>query len=386
MDWLAGSRLHLVDVIVTRGLVYVPIFVLGFSRTALATYVFIVAAQATFIHANVRWEFRPLRRILATPAFHHWHNAAERDAIDKNFRCTRPAGTSSSAPTTIPTAGRRRTASTASATFPLAGPPSCSIRSGNGRGSPAERPGEVDNRRRTRSVGIIGQRWRGESGQCSTHDSIARRPRGARSPHSASSSCSRRAAGRVSARQAGRSGAAHRHDLRRHRWPDSGRDGDARGFRGLRRSSNCAIRATGSAPSSAARRRAGIGHRFRGPHHGAAAGAARDRAPHAGSRRRRRPPASEDGRRQADVSGVNARSRPERGRAGRGHHRTRWRRLVGARAQCAATPGSCDCCRGCGAPVALLAHAAEPRARRSDDDRERPVRAELITRTWKRPA
>jgi lathosterol oxidase len=35
MDWLAGSRLHLVDVILTRGLTYVPIFVLGFSEGAL---------------------------------------------------------------------------------------------------------------------------------------------------------------------------------------------------------------------------------------------------------------------------------------------------------------------------------------------------------------
>ena len=90
MDWLAGSRLHLVDVIVTRGLTYVPIFVLGFSREALAIYVFIVAAQATFIHANVRWEFRPLRRVVATPAFHHWHHAAERDAVDKNFAVHTP--------------------------------------------------------------------------------------------------------------------------------------------------------------------------------------------------------------------------------------------------------------------------------------------------------
>ncbi|MDP1570560.1 MAG: sterol desaturase family protein [Vicinamibacterales bacterium] len=90
MDWLAGSRLHLVDVVVTRGLVYVPIFVLGFSRTALALYVFIVAAQATFIHANVRWTFRPLHKVLATPGFHHWHHAAERDAIDKNFAVHTP--------------------------------------------------------------------------------------------------------------------------------------------------------------------------------------------------------------------------------------------------------------------------------------------------------
>jgi len=90
MDWLAGSRLHLVDVILTRGLTYVPIFVLGFSNAALMVYVFLVAAQATFIHANVRWRFRPIRRFVATPAFHHWHHSADRDAIDKNFAVHTP--------------------------------------------------------------------------------------------------------------------------------------------------------------------------------------------------------------------------------------------------------------------------------------------------------
>jgi sterol desaturase/sphingolipid hydroxylase (fatty acid hydroxylase superfamily) len=90
MDWLAGSRLHLVDVIVTRGLTYVPIFVFGFSEPALVVYVFLVAAQATFIHANVRWEFRALRKLVATPAFHHWHHSAEREAVDKNFAVHTP--------------------------------------------------------------------------------------------------------------------------------------------------------------------------------------------------------------------------------------------------------------------------------------------------------
>lgn len=85
MDWLAGARLHLVDVVVTRGLTYIPIYVLGFSQTTLGIYVVIVATQATFLHANVRWEFPFLRRFLATPCFHHWHHAAEREAIDKNF-------------------------------------------------------------------------------------------------------------------------------------------------------------------------------------------------------------------------------------------------------------------------------------------------------------
>jgi lathosterol oxidase len=90
MDWLAGSRLHLVDVMLTRGLTYVPIFVLGFSEPALMVYVFLVAAQATFIHANVRWQFRAIERVIVTPAFHHWHHGAEAEAVDKNFAVHTP--------------------------------------------------------------------------------------------------------------------------------------------------------------------------------------------------------------------------------------------------------------------------------------------------------
>ncbi len=85
MDWLAGSRLHLFDVAVTRGLTYIPIYILGFSEKALFVYIVFVSLQATFIHSNVRFTFGPARWILATPQFHHWHHGAEREAIDKNF-------------------------------------------------------------------------------------------------------------------------------------------------------------------------------------------------------------------------------------------------------------------------------------------------------------
>ena len=85
MDWLAGSRLHLVDVAVTRGLTYVPIYVLGFGEAPLFAYVAFVSIQATFIHANVRFKFGPLAWVVATPQFHHWHHGAEAEAIDKNF-------------------------------------------------------------------------------------------------------------------------------------------------------------------------------------------------------------------------------------------------------------------------------------------------------------
>ncbi len=67
LDWLAGSRLHVVDVIATRGLVLVPVFLLGFSRGALYAYLVLVSFHAVFIHANVRFRFGWLDRVIATP-------------------------------------------------------------------------------------------------------------------------------------------------------------------------------------------------------------------------------------------------------------------------------------------------------------------------------
>ena len=90
MDWLAGSRLHLVDAAVTRAISYVPMYILGFSESAIFAYVVWVVIQATFIHANVRWQFSWLRPVLVTPAFHHWHHSASSEAVDKNFSVHSP--------------------------------------------------------------------------------------------------------------------------------------------------------------------------------------------------------------------------------------------------------------------------------------------------------
>ncbi|MBY0494001.1 MAG: sterol desaturase family protein [Cyanobacteria bacterium] len=85
MDWLAGSRLHIVDVIVTRAVVVLPLFALGFDQRAVAAYLVFVSFHAVFIHANVRFDLRWLERWVVTPRFHHWHHAKAGAAIDKNF-------------------------------------------------------------------------------------------------------------------------------------------------------------------------------------------------------------------------------------------------------------------------------------------------------------
>jgi sterol desaturase/sphingolipid hydroxylase (fatty acid hydroxylase superfamily) len=85
LDWLAGSRLHLLDVVATRGMVLLPLSLLGFAPAALNAYLVFVSVHAVLIHANVRFRLRALEELLVTPRFHHWHHAAAPEARDRNF-------------------------------------------------------------------------------------------------------------------------------------------------------------------------------------------------------------------------------------------------------------------------------------------------------------
>lgn len=85
MDWLAGSRMHAVEVVLTRTLVLAPVYVLGFSREVIDVYIVIVGFQAVFNHANVSVRLGPLSRIVVTPNFHHWHHSQDKEALDRNY-------------------------------------------------------------------------------------------------------------------------------------------------------------------------------------------------------------------------------------------------------------------------------------------------------------
>jgi sterol desaturase/sphingolipid hydroxylase (fatty acid hydroxylase superfamily) len=90
LDWLAGSRLHLVDVVVTRAFVFIPLYALGFATAPVYAYLVFVSFHAVFVHANVRFRFGFLTRLIGTPQYHHWHHSAEPEAIDKNFAVILP--------------------------------------------------------------------------------------------------------------------------------------------------------------------------------------------------------------------------------------------------------------------------------------------------------
>ena len=85
MDWMAGSRQHILELLITRTLVLAPIYVLGFSKEVIDAYIVVVGFQAVFNHANVSVRLGPLRYLVVTPNFHHWHHSQDDEAIDKNY-------------------------------------------------------------------------------------------------------------------------------------------------------------------------------------------------------------------------------------------------------------------------------------------------------------
>jgi sterol desaturase/sphingolipid hydroxylase (fatty acid hydroxylase superfamily) len=85
MDWLASARVHPFDQIFTNTLSLFPVFCLGFSPTALVLFGLIYQAQSLWLHSNTRLTIGPLKWLIASPEYHHWHHADQREAYDRNF-------------------------------------------------------------------------------------------------------------------------------------------------------------------------------------------------------------------------------------------------------------------------------------------------------------
>jgi sterol desaturase/sphingolipid hydroxylase (fatty acid hydroxylase superfamily) len=85
MDWMAGARMHFIEILVLRGTTVIPMYILGFRDISLYAYVLLVYIHSTFVHSNTGFNFNWLGRIFVTPRFHHWHHGIEKEAIDVNF-------------------------------------------------------------------------------------------------------------------------------------------------------------------------------------------------------------------------------------------------------------------------------------------------------------
>jgi sterol desaturase/sphingolipid hydroxylase (fatty acid hydroxylase superfamily) len=58
---------------------------LGFAPVAVVSIVPVLTLTAILVHANVDWDWGPLRSMIVSPRFHRWHHTDEQNARDKNF-------------------------------------------------------------------------------------------------------------------------------------------------------------------------------------------------------------------------------------------------------------------------------------------------------------
>jgi sterol desaturase/sphingolipid hydroxylase (fatty acid hydroxylase superfamily) len=98
MDWLINARAHPVDMAFTRICGLSLLFGLGLAQPTGDTVDLLPVLYTIFghvwsfiIHANVRWRFGILEKLIATPAFHHWHHTNDgAEYINKNYAAIFP--------------------------------------------------------------------------------------------------------------------------------------------------------------------------------------------------------------------------------------------------------------------------------------------------------
>ncbi len=95
LHFLANTRTHPVDMVVTRLFGLIPLYLLGLAGPSVAgsgapaLLLVVGTAWGFFIHANLRWRLGPLEWLVATPAFHHWHHSRN-DHINRNYASMLP--------------------------------------------------------------------------------------------------------------------------------------------------------------------------------------------------------------------------------------------------------------------------------------------------------
>lgn len=85
LTWMAAVRVHPFNDVAPHVAQALPFVVLGFSPMLVGAYLPFLTFYAILLHANLRWDFGPLRYVLASPTFHRWHHADDARARDRNF-------------------------------------------------------------------------------------------------------------------------------------------------------------------------------------------------------------------------------------------------------------------------------------------------------------
>ncbi len=85
VDWLAGSRSHVVEIIINQTIEFAPIILLGARPEVVPIKALIDASWGMFIHSNIDVRMGKLQYLFNGPEMHQWHHADHKEVYHANF-------------------------------------------------------------------------------------------------------------------------------------------------------------------------------------------------------------------------------------------------------------------------------------------------------------
>ncbi|TSJ40514.1 sterol desaturase family protein [Mucilaginibacter corticis] len=85
VDFLAGSRSHVMEIIINQTIEFAPIILLGAAPEVIPIKALLDAVFGMFIHANIRVNLGKFKYFLNTPQLHLWHHANYQEVFHANF-------------------------------------------------------------------------------------------------------------------------------------------------------------------------------------------------------------------------------------------------------------------------------------------------------------
>ncbi len=85
LDWLSATRFHPLNELAVQLVCVTPLMLMGISPLAFLLLAPFTGAYAVLLHANLDWDFGPLRYVIASPRFHRWHHTSQEEGRDRNF-------------------------------------------------------------------------------------------------------------------------------------------------------------------------------------------------------------------------------------------------------------------------------------------------------------
>lgn len=85
VDFLAGSRSHVMEIIINQSIEFAPIIILGADPVVVPIKAMLDAMFGMFIHANIKVRLGKLKHVLNSPELHLWHHANYVEVFHANF-------------------------------------------------------------------------------------------------------------------------------------------------------------------------------------------------------------------------------------------------------------------------------------------------------------